>query len=77
MNTDKSKKIGDKMEIPKEIYPLIEGSEKIDVEYKENLNKSEIKESMVGFANYIGGKILVGVKEVFQKDGYQKGKIVG
>ena len=51
--------------LPQMYIDEISSSEKLKVEFKESYGESEeIRETMVAFANGVGGRIYVGVKEV-------------
>lgn len=63
-----------------EATKLIKKGETKTVEYKESLTNSEIRRSMVAFANAEGGTIFIGVRENKDKkgkEGIQYGEIIG
>ncbi len=63
--------------ISKKAKKVLEMAETYDVEFKESGNNFK-GEDLVSFANSeYGGTILIGVKEIKDKDGNQKGKVVG
>ena len=55
---------------------MLENPETIDVEYKESFSGLNA-EDLVAFANAAGGTLLVGVKEIVDESGKQKGTIIG
>jgi predicted HTH transcriptional regulator len=65
-------------ELPKEYDNEISAYEKLTVEFKISYAESaEIRETMIAFANAVGGRIYVGVREVENKSGLRVGEVIG
>jgi len=63
--------------ISKRARSLLEKGENIDVDYKRNINGISM-DDFVAFANSEnGGAILIGVREINDRSGIQRGKVVG
>ncbi len=68
----------DLTELPLSLRDEISSSEKLRVEFKESYAESaEIRETMIAFANAIGGRIYIGVKESGNESGLHVGQIIG
>jgi len=68
----------DFIELPLDFQNEISSSEKLRVEFKESYaEREEIRETMMAFANAVGGRIYVGVKEVSKQSGVHVGQIIG
>jgi hypothetical protein len=64
--------------LPLELRSEISSSEKLKVEFKESYAEAtEIRYTMIAFANAIGGHIYVGVKETSTDAGIHIGEIIG
>ena len=64
--------------LPAELKSEISSSEKLKVEFKESYAEAtEIRYTMIAFANAIGGHIFVGVKEISTDAGIHIGEIIG
>lgn len=64
--------------LPMDFNGEISSSEMLEVEFKESYAESnEIRETMIAFANAIGGRIYVGVREVSKQSGLHVGKVIG
>lgn len=64
--------------LPPNLIEEISGTEELRTEFKETYSdSSDIKHTIIAFANAIGGRIFVGVKEVKGKSGLYFGKVIG
>lgn len=73
MSNDEHNKV-----LPSNLKNEISSSERLIVEFKESYAEhAEIRETMIAFANAVGGRIYVGVKEVGKKSGLHIGQIIG
>jgi len=70
-------KITEYKTLRKSTSKLIEGPEGYEVDFKENISGLKSK-TLVAFANSnLGGTILIGVREVQESNGVQRGQIIG
>lgn len=73
MNNDEHNKA-----LPPNLKNEISSSERLKVEFKESYAEApEIRETMIAFANAVGGRLFVGVKEVSKEPGLHSGQIIG
>lgn len=64
--------------LPAELKEEISSPEKLRVEFKESYAVSkEIQETMISFANAVGGRIYIGVREISNESGVRIGEIIG
>lgn len=64
--------------LPLELKDEISSSETLRVEFKESYaDTMKIQHTMISFANAVGGRIYIGVKEISSKSGLHTGKIIG
>ena len=65
-------------QLPSNLKGLISSSESLKVEFKESYaEREEITDTMVAFANAIGGILFIGVKEVSREHGVHIGEVIG
>ena len=68
----------DFIELPLDFQNEITSSEKLRAEFKESYaEREEIRETMMAFANAVGGRIYVGIREVKKELGVHVGQIIG
>ena len=64
--------------LPSELRAEVLSSEVLKVEFKEAYSgKQDIRHTMIAFANAIGGRIFIGVREISNADGVHIGEVQG